>query len=203
MTFYKVKSLFVPIMSDATTSSKRLGIFLKGRRVNVISITDEWAYCNYHNKKAYIKLSNLKESLTNYVNLTIKYIDETTLEALTEPSYYTNLKFGEYTYYPILISGYTLLGNFPILVSITKDNPTQLITFKYKKALGSIIIKYIDESTLEPLVEGSIYNNVELATYSYYPIQIDGYSLDDSPVKKMTLTESNLNEVITFKYKKN
>ena len=203
MTFYKVKSLIAPIMSDATTSSKRLGVFLKGKRVNVISITDEWAYCNYHDEKGYIKLSNLKESLTNYVNLTIKYVDETTLEELTEPSYYSNLEFGEYTYYPVLISGYTLIGDFPILVSVTKDNPAQFITFKYKKALGSITIKYIDENTLEPLVEDSIYNNVKLDTYTYYPIQINGYSLDDSPVKKMTLTESNLNEVITFKYKKN
>ena len=144
----------------------------------------------------------LNKKLDTNANLTKKYVDENTLEEIAEPSYYTNLKFGDYAYYPIFISGYNLLGDFPVKVSLNENDETKVITFKYRKNIGSVTIKYIDKDTSEPLVEDTIYSNVKVGNYNYYPIQIDGYSLIDLSEKTVVLDEDNLNKVILFKYKK-
>lgn len=51
----------------------------------------------------------LNKKLDIDTNLTIKYFGENTFEEITETSDYSNLKFGDYAYYPIFISGYNLL----------------------------------------------------------------------------------------------
>ena len=79
---YEVSSLIALVMNKQNTLSEVLGLLIVETKIDVISISDEWAYFRYNNTNAYVKKSSLKiinNQPTQVKNsLTIKYLNQDT-----------------------------------------------------------------------------------------------------------------------------
>lgn len=94
--------------------------------------------------------------------VTIRYIDSSTNEDITDSYLYENLELGEYTYSAKDISNYSLVSDKNITVNLTNENPNATITFKY------ILVEVIDPITP---IDPSIQNYVPyISTYYIKPI---------------------------------
>lgn len=202
-TTYEVISSFAVISSKPTLFSSILGFASKGNKIEVISVSNGWTFFYYNSRSAYIRLSSLQLVPTIVTgSVTIKYIDEISLLEISYPTLYTNQVFNSYTYNSKSISGYTVSGSPSQTITLSATNPNQTITFKYKKILGSVTVKYVDETSLLDVRNQEIINNLSLGSYTYNSIIITGYSLSSASSQTVTLTDSNPNQTITFKYKK-
>lgn len=63
-------------------------------------------------------------------------------------------------------------------------------------------IKYIDKSSLVEISPSKVIDKLELGSYSYNAISIDGYNVSEYTTKTVILTSTNPNQVITFNYNK-
>lgn len=200
-TTYEVISYYAFISSKPTIFSSILGFISKGSNIEVVSISNDWASFYYNGKSAYIRLSSIKlvpPKVTGSV--TIKYIDEISLSEISYPTLYTNQAFSSYTYNSMVIPGYTVSGSASQAITLTATNPNQIITFKYKKILGTVTIRYIDESTLLDISNQVINSTLSLGSYTYNALIISGYSISSDSTQTVTLTDSNPNQIIIFKY---
>lgn len=134
--------------------------------------------------------------------ITIEYIDINVNTDIYQPKTIENLSLGTYTYGEINISGYILSDNEIKTVTITEDSPSATITFKYEEILGTVTIKYIDNSSSTKLLESDIFTDLKLGTYNYTYKNIPGYSLSSNSTQIVELTEDNHNVDIEFKYNK-
>lgn len=199
---YKISSLFAPIMSSTSHFSFPLFILYKGTIVKVLSSSNNWFYIEYNEKYGYIK-KNLIEKINNMPGkVTINYINSTSELPLSDTIYYTNLEYGTYNYTAKIINGYTVLGDKSKTITLTKDNPEQIITFYYTEILGNISICYLDSITNSYLLDLNNITNLSLGNYSYNAIHIDGYDIIGDSIKSVTLTEDNPNINIIFYYTK-
>lgn len=87
-------------------------------------------------------------------------------------------------------------------MTLTDTAPNAEVIFKYNELLGSVTIKYIDSSSLKELEPSTVISNLPLVNYYYTAKSFDGYNLNDESTKSVTLSDTNLNAVITFSYSK-
>lgn len=133
-------------------------------------------------------------------SITIKYIDKNVNTDIYEPKVIENLSLGTYTYGAINISGYVLSDNEIKTVTITETSPSATITFKYAEILGTVTIRYIDNSSYTELSEADTFTDLKLGTYSYNYKNIPGYSLANDSTQTVELTDDNHDVEIEFKY---
>ena len=133
-------------------------------------------------------------------SITIKYIDKNVNTDIYEPKVIENLSLGTYTYGAINISGYVLSDNEIKTVTITETSPTATITFKYAEILGTVTIRYIDNSSYTELSKADTFTDLKLGTYSYNYKNIPGYSLANDSTQTVELTDDNHDIEIEFKY---
>ena len=134
--------------------------------------------------------------------ITIKYIQINVNSTIYEPKIIKNLSLGTYTYGAINISGYILSDNEIKTVTITETSPSATITFKYAEILGTVTIRYIDNSFSTELSEADTFTDLKLGTYSYTYKNIPGYSLANDSTQIVELTDENHDVEIEFKYNK-
>lgn len=134
--------------------------------------------------------------------ITIEYIDINVNTDIYQPKTIENLSLGTYTYGAINISGYILSDNEIKTVTITEASPNATITFKYEEILGTVTIRYIDNSSSSELSEADTFTDLKLGNYSYTYKDIPGYSLSSNSTQIVELTEDNHNVDIEFKYNK-
>ena len=132
--------------------------------------------------------------------ITIKYIDINLNTDIYQLKTIENLSLGTYTYGAINISGYVLSDNEIKTVTITETSPSATITFKYAEILGTVTIKYIDNSFSTELSEADTFTDLKLGTYSYTYKNIPGYSLANDSTQIVELTDGNHDIEIEFKY---
>ena len=133
-------------------------------------------------------------------SITIKYIDKNVNTDIYEPKVIENLSLGTYTYGAINISGYVLSDNEIKTVTITETSPNATITFKYAEILGTVTIRYIDNSSYTELSKADTFTDLKLGTYSYNYKNIPGYSLANDSTQTVELTDDNHDVEIEFKY---
>lgn len=202
---YEVSSLFLLIMNKPNIFGQVLGILTKGNKIDVISVSGSWAYFKYNNNNAYVKKNSLKiinnTPVEEIGSVTIKFLNSDTNDEVYASQTINDLSFGTYTYNAKEIYGYKLNSTTPQYITLTNQNPNQTVIFYYTKISCSITIHYINENTNEYISDSKTITDLSLGSYSYDSIEINGYSLDDDQTKTVTLTESNPNATISFKYK--
>ena len=85
-------------------------------------------------------------------------------------------------------------------MTLTTDNPNQIITFKYTRVYGSITIQYLADDVA--LLPSETYTQLELGSYSYQAKSITGYNLTSDETLSVTLTKLAPHQAITFNYEK-
>ena len=135
-------------------------------------------------------------------SIVIKYIDSITNIDISDSKTIENLTLGTYTYGAINLSSYILNDNEIKAVTITETSPNATITFKYNSLLGNITIKYLDSSTLTEIAPATRISNIALGSYTYDAIYIDKYEVDGDSIISITLTTTEPNKIISFKYNK-
>ena len=112
------------------------------------------------------------------------------------------MTLGTYSYEAINISNYVLSDDEIKAVTITEASLNATITFKYTEILGTVTVKYIDNSSSLELLTANTFTNLKLGKYSYTYKNISGYSLADNSIQTVELTDSNHDVEIQFKYNK-
>lgn len=135
-------------------------------------------------------------------SVTIKYIDSSSSKELEPSTVISNLPLGTYSYTAKSFEGYNLSDESTKSVTLSDTNFNAIVAFSYSKILGSVTIKYIDKSSLIEISPSKVIDKLELGSYSYDAISIDGYSISGDTIKTVILTSTNLNQVITFSYSK-
>lgn len=134
--------------------------------------------------------------------ITIEYIDINVNTDIYQPKTIENLSLGTYTYGAINISGYILSDNEIKTVTITEASPNATITFKYEEILGTVTIRYIDNSSSTELLPADTFTDLKLGNYSYNSKDISGYTITNDSTQTIELTDDNYNIEIEFKYNK-
>lgn len=137
-----------------------------------------------------------------YGSITLQYVDNDSNTKLSDDEKYTNLEFGSYTYSAKSFSNYKLIGSQTQTITINDTNLNATIVFSYSKVLGSITIKYLEKDTLVELSPETVLKNIELGSYSFDALSIDGYSITGSSSQTVDLSKDNLNVTIVFEYEK-
>lgn len=135
-------------------------------------------------------------------SITINYIDEDTNTSIFTSTVLSNLSLGTYTCASIDIENYSLNDNETKTITLTEATPNAIVYFKYKEILGTVIIKYLSDSTLTELLPTETINNLKLGKYSYTAKFISEYSILNSSTEIITLTSNNPTAEITFMYSK-
>ena len=135
-------------------------------------------------------------------SIIIKYVDITTNTDIYESKTIENLSLGTYTYGSINISAYMLSDDKTKTVTITESSPSETITFKYTKILGTVTVKYIDNSSSTELLPADTFTDLKLGNYSYNSKDISGYTITNDSTQTIELTDDNYNIEIEFKYNK-
>lgn len=148
---------------------------------------------------------NPNQVITFYYNqilgsITIKYLDISTSTDIYESKIIENLTLGTYTYGSINISGYVLSDDETKTATITESSPNAKITFKYTEILGTVTVKYIDNSFLTELLPADTFTNLKLGQYNYNSKNISGYSIANESTQTVELTDDNYDVEIEFKY---
>lgn len=130
----------------------------------------------------------------------VKYISNFSSYELLSQEIFNNLKLGSYTYVAKYISGYSLINYSTQTVILNVENPNVEVIFRYTELLGSITIKYIDASSSKELEPITVISDLPLGAYSYEAKSFEGYNLNDELIKSVTLSDTNLDVVITFSY---
>lgn len=131
----------------------------------------------------------------------IKYVDSSTGESILDDKVYNNLSFGSYTYSPISIDNYEIVEDNAKSITLNESEPSQIITFYYKKMIGSITIKYINKYIMTDISNSIVFDNLALGEYSYNAKVIDGYTLIGENTKTVNLTDTNPIQTVVFEYK--
>ncbi len=128
----------------------------------------------------------------------VRYVDES--GNLLEPeTTHTNLVLGTYTEKAKSFKDYKLNDEISKSITLTEDNKSQVIEFKYNKIKGSYIVRYVDESG-NLLENETSHKDLDLTKYTEEAKRFEGYILNDENSKSVTLTEDNKDQVIEFKY---
>ena len=135
-------------------------------------------------------------------SITIKYIDNITNEEIYDSSIINNLSLGSYTYSAIEITNYSLVDDTNKTVTLTESQYNTEINFIYKRIVGKVAINYVLQNTGESIVNPTIISSIPLGNYTYYAIDIAGYTIADCNFQTVTLDTSNYDISIAFKYEK-
>ena len=85
---------------------------------------------------------------------------------------------------------------------MTESQYNTEINFIYKRIVGKVAINYVLQNTGESIVNPTIISNIPLGDYTYYAIDIAGYTIADCNFQTVTLDTSNYDISIAFKYEK-
>ena len=85
---------------------------------------------------------------------------------------------------------------------MTESQYNTEINFIYKRIVGKVAINYVLQNTGESIVNPTIISNIPLGNYTYYAIDIAGYTIADCNFQTVTLDTSNYDISIAFKYEK-
>ena len=135
-------------------------------------------------------------------SITIKYIDSSSLNEIETATVISNLSLGTYSYSAKSFEGYEIIGDSSQSVTLNDSNLNAIISFNYSRISGSITIEYLDSSTLSEIAPSITISNIALGSYIYDAIYIDNYEIDGDSSISTTLTVSNPNQTISFKYNK-
>ena len=198
---YEVISTYSLILSAITGYVNLLSVANKGTKLDILEYnkTDLWSYFKFNNTDAYILKSDLK-LITGSV--TIKYIDKDTNKELAPTESFTNISLGSYTYAAKTINGYSIYGDNEKTIILTADNTNIVVNFAYSKILGTIYVKYLDDTSLVEIKATETFSNLELKSYNYTAVSIDNYTLSNESTQTVTLIDSSPIQTVIFKYKK-
>ena len=167
------------------------GYSLANDSTQIVELTDE-----NHDVEIEFKYNELLGSVT------IKYIDLSSLNEIGTATVISNLSLGTYSYTAKSFEGYEVIGDSSQSVTLNDSNLNPIIFFNYSRISGNITIQYLDSSTLSEIAPSTTINNIALGSYTYDAIYIDNYEiLNDSSIS-ITLTTTNPNQIISFKYNK-
>lgn len=165
------------------------GYKLQSNSTQTVSLT-----ADNPNKEILFKYSEILGSVT------IKYIDNNTNFEIASAESYTNLKLGDYTYEAKAIPSYTVIGNSSETITLSEVNPIVTIIFRYEEILGTITVSYVDENN-NKISDDKVDTKLKLGSYTYTAIDISDYKLISDSSVTVTLTDSNYDISIVFKYK--
>ncbi len=130
----------------------------------------------------------------------IKYIDQVTLEEISETEYIEGLENDMYSSESKIIDGYELVVT-PQNKSGNMSVDKTIVTYEYRKK-SNVIVKYIDENTSEEIVPSIVTTYKEGDSYDSENKALDKYTYTgDTGNAKGIVGRENI-EVI-YKYKKN
>ncbi|MBP3908357.1 MAG: MucBP domain-containing protein [Turicibacter sp.] len=198
---YQVTVINLAVKNKQNIFASTIAILPKGTIIEVIKINWLWVTIIYNNKTAYV----YSYGLTRYIeeikgSVTIQYIDYETGETLQANETYSHLSLGSYSYNAKTIEGFSLISDSKASVTLTTDNPNQIITFKYTRVYGSVTIQYLADGVV--LLSDETQSQLELNTYTYDAPFIDGYELITTTPISVTITVQQSIHTITFDYKK-
>ena len=198
---YQVTVINLAVKNKQNIFASTIAILPKGTIIEVIKINWLWVTIIYNNKTAYV----YSYGLTRYIeeikgSVTIQYIDYETGETLQANETYSHLSLGSYSYNAKTIEGFSLISDSKASVTLTTDNPNQIITFKYTRVYGSVTIQYLADGVV--LLSDETQSQLELNTYTYDAPFIDGYELITTTPITVTITVQQSIHTITFDYKK-
>ena len=134
--------------------------------------------------------------------VTVKYIDSSSLNEIDSSTVISNLSLGTYSYTAKSFEGYEVVGNSTQSVTLNDSNLNPIISFNYSRISGNITIEYLDSSTLSEIAPSTTISNIALGSYTYDAIYIDNYEIDGDSIISITLTTTEPNKTISFKYNK-
>ena len=203
MTTYKILGNNAPVKNKPTFFASTIGHLKKGTKIKVTSINGIWANFKFKNKSAYILTFYLKKvEIITTGSIKIRYLNVDTNEEIAPYVTHNSLELKSYSYTAPALDNYTVVEPSTISVTLSSSNPNQEIKFYYKEntVYGSVTIKYIDKNTQTTLAESRIYSNLELGSYSYHSIDIEGYRVLGESTKSITLTKNSHDATIVFEY---
>ncbi|CAM2076849.1 MAG: MucBP domain-containing protein [uncultured Clostridium sp.] len=134
--------------------------------------------------------------------VTIKYIDSSSLNEIGTTTVISNLSLETYSYTAKSFEGYEVIGDSSQSVTLNDSNLNPIISFNYSRISGNITIQYLDSSDLAEIAPSTTISNIALGSYTYDAIYIDNYEIDGDSSISITLTTTNPNQTISFKYNK-
>ena len=135
-------------------------------------------------------------------SVTIKYIDSSSQKEIDAPTIISNLPLGTYSYTAKSLEGYDVIGDSSQSVTLNDTNLNPIISFNYSRKSGNITIQYLDSSTLTEIHPSTTISNIDLDSYTYDAIYINDYEVDGDSSISITLTTTEPNKTISFKYNK-
>lgn len=198
---YQVTVINLAVKNKQNIFASTIATLPKRTIIEVTKINWLWATIIYNNKTAYA----YSYTLTRYIeetkgSVTIQCIDSETSETLQANETYSHLSLGSYSYNATTIEGFSLISDSKASVTLTTDNPNQIITFKYTRVYGSVTIQYLADGVV--LLSDETQSQLELNTYTYDAPFIDGYELITTTPISVTITVQQSIHTITFDYKK-
>ena len=203
MTTYKILHNNVPVKNKPTFFASTIGRLKKGTKIKVTSINGIWANFKFKNKSAYILTFYLKKvEIITTGSIKIRYLNVDTNEEIAPYVTHDSLELKSYSYTAPALDNYTVVEPSTISVTLSSSKANQEVKFYYRenKVYGSVTIKYIDKNTQTTLAESRIYSNLELGSYSYHSIDIEGYRVLGESTKSITLTKNSHDATIVFEY---
>ena len=203
MTTYKILGNNAPVKNKPTFFASTIGRLKKGTKIKVTSINGIWANFKFKNKSAYILTFYLKKvEIITTGSIKIRYLNVDTNEEIAPYVTHDSLELKSYSYTAPALDNYTVVEPSTISVTLSSSKANQEVKFYYRenKVYGSVTIKYIDKNTQSTLAESRIYSNLELGSYSYHSIDIEGYRVLGESTKSITLTKNSHDATIVFEY---
>lgn len=203
LTTYKILGNNAPVKNKPTLFASTIGRLKKGTNIKVTSINGIWANFKFKNKSAYILTFYLeKVEIITTGNIKIRYLNVDTNEEIAPSVTHSSLELKSYSYTAPALDNYTVVEPSTISVTLSSSKANQEVKFYYRenKVYGSVTIKYIDKNTQTTLAESRIYSNLELGSYSYHSIDIEGYRVLGESTKSITLTKNSHDATIVFEY---
>lgn len=143
--------------------------------------------------------------------LEVQYLDSDN-KFIYPSDYAPNLPMGDQTVTAKTFEGYELNDIDSKTVTLTEDNPNQIITFQYKVAeappvvepkpetKGSITVIYQDSDA--KVIDQEVKSDLPMGDQTVTAKTIEGYELNGVSIKSVVLTVDEPNQIIIFTYKK-
>ncbi|WP_297419452.1 MucBP domain-containing protein [Clostridium sp.] len=135
-------------------------------------------------------------------NITVQYLNSVDNSLIEPATVNSGLNLGTYTYQSkdFSSSGFMLSSASSQSVTLTETMNNIVITFEYTKIEGTITLNYVD-TTNNVISKQIINNNLNMGSYTYTPINIEGYTANETQ-NTIMLTVNNPTQNITFTYTK-
>lgn len=187
------------------------GYTLTSNNVETVTLTENEPYkvvtFTYKKDKAQIQQGSI----------TIKYVEQGTNKVLLQNKVINGLDLKAHEVIAEEISGYKVIGNSKITVTLTDNKPSEEVVFTYKKVdgnsnggnnsqnnntqakKGTVTIYYVDSESNIELANKEVKTDLELKEQIFTAKQIPGFTAITDTLK-VALSENITSGEITFKY---